>query len=213
MRKICSHQGERGVEDRDEDVSHRQVEDEQAGGGLGALVFHHHMAHQRVPEQRHHDDEGVGGHEQRLHPAVLRLLPAARPVGQGAPALQQTLVKVQEEEARGGGGGGVAVPGLSRQVEPSLRAGEQHVLVVQEERGVVDEKSASSCGAEPKHRREPNPRPSHGLPSVPGPRFVLWVAVSCVRSELSWAELPPASATSCCVGSSSAARARLVRFL
>ena len=96
-----SYQGEGRVEHSDEDVSQSQVHDEQAGGGLGALVLHHHMAHQSVSEQRHHDDQGVRGHQQRLHAPVLRLPAAALPIGQRTPVLQHPLVKVQEEEPGG----------------------------------------------------------------------------------------------------------------
>lgn len=106
-----SHQGEGGVEDSDEDICHGQVHDEQAGGGLGAFVFHHYMADQRVSEQGDHDDEGVGGHQQRLHAPVLPLPAAALLTGQRAPVLQHPLVKVQEEKARS------AVIQLSRNVK------------------------------------------------------------------------------------------------
>lgn len=72
------------------------------------------MAHQRVPEQRDDDDQGVRGHEQHLHAAVLRLLPAALSVGQRAPVLQHPLVKVQQEEDRS------SVPRLSRRVQQQV---------------------------------------------------------------------------------------------
>lgn len=54
---LCAtYQSEGCVEQRDHDVRHRQVDNEQAGGRVHPLVLQHHVAHQYVPKERHDDN-------------------------------------------------------------------------------------------------------------------------------------------------------------
>lgn len=120
-RQRAPYQGEGRVEEGDEDVGHGQVDDEEAGGRVHALVPADDMAHQDVAEERDHDDDSVGHHQQRLHGGLLRLGPVA-PLSHKVLPVGESIVAPEEVGGVGHGplrvfGGGLC-QGQEEEQEP-----------------------------------------------------------------------------------------------
>lgn len=91
-----SYQRKRRVEERDHDISHSQVHDEQAGGGVHALGLDDNVTDQDVAEEGEDDDEGVRRDQQGFHRDALRLRSVPAPAHKALPVGQAVVVPGEE---------------------------------------------------------------------------------------------------------------------
>lgn len=85
------YQSEGRVEQCDHDVRHCQVDNEEAGSRVHALVLKDDMTDQDIAEEREDDDEGVGHNEQGFHRGVLGLGPIASPAHEVLPVRESVV--------------------------------------------------------------------------------------------------------------------------